>query len=106
MTSSSLAEKNHQVLQDILEQLKELNETVSLFTSEGFPLKNQVPTSQHTAAIMIAAALLGRTDPRITQADLKARLEASPVIAYELCKAIDSFMATTQSKRLDNHPVL
>ena len=68
----SLAHRNHQVLQAILEQLQRLNETIETFTNDGFPLAQTVPTAELLASLMTAAALISKEQPRLNQQDLKA----------------------------------
>lgn len=97
----SLASRNHQLLKDILEQLRELNETISSFTSEGLPLRAQVPTAELLASLLAAAALISKERPVISQQDLSARVAAAQVLADELLRQHDGYRTTTQTDRLN-----
>lgn len=97
----SLAHRNQQLLQQILEQLRELNETLSNFTSEGLPLRAQVPTPELLASLLAAAALISKERPVITTQDLASRVAAAQVLADELLRQHDGYRTTTQTDRLN-----
>jgi RNA polymerase-interacting CarD/CdnL/TRCF family regulator len=97
----SLAHRNHQVLQEILEQLKRMNETIDTFTNDGFPLAQTVPTAELLASLMTAAALISKEQPRLNQQDLQGRIQAAQVLATELLTAHDRFQTETRKGRLN-----
>ena len=97
----SLAHRNHQVLQEILEQLKRMNETIDTFTNDGFPLAQTIPTAELLASLVAAAALISKEQPRLTQSDLQARVQAAQVLATELLCSHDRFQTDTRKGRLN-----
>lgn len=100
-TEDSLAARNHQLLKEILEQLRELNETLSSFTSEGLPLRAQVPNPGLLASLLAAAALISKERPGISQQDLSARVAAAQVLADELLRQHDGYRTSSQTDRLN-----
>lgn len=100
--NDSLAHRNHELLKEILEQLKRLNETIDTFTNDGFPLGQTIPTSELLASLLAAAALINKDQPRLSSDDLQARIEAAQVLATTLLSAHDRFQSETRKGRL-NH---
>jgi hypothetical protein len=100
--AESVGTQNTKLLQEILAQLQQLNQTLDDFTGQGMPLKAQVPDSQLIASIAAAAALIGRETPSISSLDLQGRIAAAQVIANELIRAFDAYQSQTRSDRL-NH---
>lgn len=94
--------QNTKLLQDILVQLQQLNQTLDDFTAQGMPLKAQVPNSELIASIAAAAALVAREKPGITTMDLQGRIAAAQVLGSELIRAFDAYQNQTQADRL-NH---
>jgi hypothetical protein len=92
---------NTQLLQDILQQLQQLNQTLDDFTGQGMPLKAQVPTSELLASIVAAAALITRESSTINPLDLQGRIAGAQMLASELIKAFDAYQQQTQAGRLD-----
>jgi hypothetical protein len=97
----SLAHRNHQVLQDILEQLKRLNETVDTFTNDGFPLAQTVPSTELLASLLAASALISKEQPRLNPDDLMSRVQAAQVLATQLIASHDKFQSDTRAGRLN-----
>jgi hypothetical protein len=97
----NLAERNQDLLIQILEQLKDLNETIKDFTSDGLPLRAQVPTSELLASLMAAAALVIKERPALTANDLQGRVNAAQVLADQLIAAHDQYKTETSLQRLD-----
>lgn len=100
--NDSLAHRNHELLKEILEQLKRLNETIDTFTNDGFPLAQTVPSAELLASLLAAAALINKDKPRLTADDLQARVQGAQVLATELLSAHDRFQSETRKGRL-NH---
>lgn len=97
----SLAHRNHALLTQILEQLKELNETLVSFTSEGLPLRAQVPTAELIASLLAAASLISKERPAMSNDDLSSRIAAAQVLSDELLRQHDRYRTGTQAQRLD-----
>jgi hypothetical protein len=92
---------NARLLQEILQQLQQLNQTLDDFTGQGLPLKAQVPTTEAIASIAAAAALVMRETPTISTLDLQGRIAAAQVLASELIRAHDAYQQQTQLERLN-----
>lgn len=71
------------------------------FTNDGFPLARTVPTNEVLAAMVIAAALVSRQDPRVNPQDLQNRLQAAPVISAQLIAQVDAYLRSMQVSHLD-----
>jgi hypothetical protein len=99
--ATSPAETNAELLRQILAELKQLNELMVSFTNDGFPLARTVPTTEVLAAIAMAAALVGRADPRLNPQDLNNRLGGAPVISTQLIALIDGYLQSTKLHQLD-----
>lgn len=97
----SLAHRNHELLKEILEQLKQLNATFDSFTNDGFPLAQSVPTAELLASLAAAAALITKDNPRVTTEDLRGRVAAAQVLATELLSQHDRFQSETRTGRLN-----
>jgi hypothetical protein len=88
------------LLSEIRDELKDLREAFSSFSADGLPLRHQVPTSELMASCAVAAGLIAKQDPRLGQADLRSRIEASPVIAAALISNNDHFQEQSTPMRL------
>ena len=99
--ANSPAETNAELLRSVLSELRRLNEVMESFTNDGFPLQRTIPTTEMLAAMVVAAAMISRTDPRITPQDLKQRLTAAPVISSQLIDLVDSYLNQTQLQALE-----
>lgn len=100
--AESVGTQNTKLLQEILLQLQQLNQTIDDFTSQGMPLKAQVPDSHLIASIAAAAALVAREKPAISTMDLQGRIAAAQVLGSELIRAFDAYQSQTRSDRLDH----
>jgi hypothetical protein len=92
---------NTRLLQEILQQLQQLNQTLDDFTGQGMPLKAQVPDAQLIASIAAATALVAREKPGISTEDLQGRIAAAQVLATELIRAFDAYQSQTRPGRLN-----
>lgn len=99
--ATSPAETNAELLRQILAELKQLNELMVAFTNDGFPLSRTIPTTETLSALVVAAALLSRQDPRVNPQDLGNRLAAAPVISTQLIAQVDAYLQSTQAQQLD-----
>lgn len=97
----SLAHRNHQLLQQILEQLQQLNSTLDSFTNDGFPLAQSIPSPELLASLAAAAALIAKDKPQMSQGDLDSRVHAAQVLATELVAQHDRFQSETHRLRLN-----
>jgi hypothetical protein len=96
----SPAHVNAQLLNQILEQLKLLNQTIDDFTAQGMPLKAQVPSSELIASIAAAVALVSRENPNIGGIDLQSRIDAAQVLGKMITRAFDAYQSQTRPDRL------
>jgi hypothetical protein len=96
----SPAHVNAQLLNQILEQLKLLNQTIDDFTAQGMPLKAQVPSSELIASIAAAVALVSRENPNIGGIDLQGRIDAAQVLGKMITRAFDAYQSQTRPDRL------
>lgn len=99
--ATSPAETNAELLRQILVELKQLNELMVAFTNDGFPLSRTIPTTETLSALVVAAALISRQDPRVNPQDLGNRLAAAPVISTQLIAQVDAYLQNTQAQQLD-----
>lgn len=97
----SLAHRNHQLLKEILEQLQQLNASFESFSNDGFPLAQSIPSSELLASLIAAAALISKEQPRLTQDDLRGRVQAAQLLATELLSTHDRFQSDTRTGRLN-----
>ena len=97
----SLAHRNHQVLKELLAEVKELRALFSDFSAEGLPLRAQTVTPELLASLLAAASLISKERPTLTQQDLKARVQAAQVLADQLLAAHSQFRTETQAERLN-----
>jgi hypothetical protein len=99
--ATSPAETNAELLRQILAELKQLTEVMEAFTNDGFPLARTIPTTETLAAMVVAAALISRGDPRVNPQDLQNRLAAAPVVSTQLIAHIDAYLQSVQVQQLD-----
>lgn len=100
--ATSPAETNAELLKQILHEIKQLNELMVAFTNDGFPLARTIPTTETLSALVVAAALLSRQDPRVNPQDLNNRIAAAPVISTQLIAQVDAYLQSTQVQHLDH----
>ena len=96
----SPAQVNARLLAEILEQLKQLNQTIDDFTAQGMPLKAQVPSNELIASIAAAVALVSRDNPTIGASDLQGRVDAAQVLGALITRAFDAYQSQTRPDRL------
>lgn len=89
------------LLQQVLEQLKHLNETLDNFTNDGFPLQHSVPTGDLLAVYLVAASLLSRENPRLNAEDLQKRIQSATIIAQQLVAVADHALRQSRAQRLE-----
>lgn len=90
------------LLRQILDELKQLNETISLFTTDGLPLQRQVPTTETLAALLASGAMLSKADPRMSPADADARIRNAQALGTRMVQQTDAYLDHTQRTRLEN----
>jgi hypothetical protein len=90
------------LLKELLTEMRTISEVLILFTSDGLPLRQQIPTPDLMAACSIAAGLVANNAPIISAMDLQARLQASQVIAATLISEHDSYMEAARPNKLED----
>ena len=100
-TEDSLAHRNHQVLKELLAEVKELRALFSDFSAEGLPLRAQTITPELLASLLAACSLISKERPALNQQDLQGRVQAAQVLADQLLSAHSQFRTETQAERLN-----
>lgn len=100
-SEDSLAHRNHQVLKELLAEVKELRALFSDFSAEGLPLRAQTITPELLASLLTATALINRERPGLSHSDLQGRVQAAQVLADQLLNAHSQFRTETQAERLN-----
>lgn len=88
-------------LATIKAELAEIKEILSSFTSDGLPLRSQVPTSELIASLVAAASLILRDKP-LPMSELNERIQAAQVLATELIRQSDHYQRATQAQQLSH----
>lgn len=88
------------VLNAILDEMRELRQQFETFSNGGFPLKQTVPTSELLSAVATASALLCRDLP-LTSTDVQRRLQMSMLVSRDLIALFDQFQQHSQGQQLD-----
>lgn len=99
--AASPAETNAELLRAVLAELKQLNELMTEFTNDGFPLARAVAGTETLSAIAVAAALLARDNTPISQQELQQKLAAAPVISSQLIAQVDGYLQTMRVQQLE-----
>jgi hypothetical protein len=96
------AEKDRQteLLQEILNELKDLRESFETFSNGGFPVERMVPDVRTLASISMVAALLNRDSP-LSAADLTGRINAAMTLSTSVLHIIDQYQQSIQATNLD-----
>ena len=95
-TAEPFDKATQRLIQGLADDVRDIKDVLVNFTNDGFPLRHSVPTSELVTAAVIAAALIGRSDPRIHQNDLMTRIAAAQEIATEVIRAFDAYQGATR----------
>jgi hypothetical protein len=88
-------------LEQIRTELAEIREVLNTFTSDGWPLRSQMPSAEFMASMAASIVVLLRDRP-LSDADLESRVMAAQVISRLLIKMHDQFNADTKLQQLNN----
>ena len=89
------------LLRELIGEVREIKELLSLFTNDGMPILSSLPSSELIASACMAAGLIARESQTIKRTDLNGKLQAAQVVALELVRMHDSYITNTQRQRLE-----
>lgn len=99
-------EPNHSVrvlaaLEGIQKEMAEMRELLQNFTSDGWPIRSQLPSAELMASLASSMAFLLREKP-ISDEEIQRRLAAAQQLARLMIQMYDRFNSETQRQQLNN----